>query len=67
MWFSKSVYRQILCCAIFKASGQHLFYSVVLVGREEYLLWILTRETLSSDSKPRNFQNFLRTKIKNKK
>lgn len=46
MWFSKSVYRQILCCAIVKASGQHLFYSVVLVGREEYLLWILTRETL---------------------
>lgn len=46
MWFSKSVYGQMLWCAIFQASGRHLFYSVVLVVREGYLLWILTRETL---------------------
>lgn len=32
--------------SIFQASGQHLFYSMVLLGREECILWILRGETL---------------------
>lgn len=44
MLFSKSICRQMLWYPIFQASGQLLFYSVVLVAREKDLLWIVGRE-----------------------
>lgn len=45
MPFSKSICRQMLWYSMFSTSRQSSFYAMVLLGREEYPLWIVTRET----------------------
>ena len=50
--------------SIFQASGQHLLYSMVLLGREECILWILRGETLYIQrGKHVSLEKFLWTEI----